>query len=90
MYIKRISILCVNLDPKFCCWTKKIDDDHMPAVFEVIDMIIWKPEIIAIIMIAHTFFETTLPNFMLRGSLALPDFPGLFEFRIENGFQDRR
>ena len=24
---------------------------------------------------------------MSRGSLALPDFPGLFKFRIKNGFQ---
>ena len=31
-----------------------------------------------------------LPNFMPRGSLALPDFPGLFKFRIENGFQNWR
>ena len=31
-----------------------------------------------------------LPNFMPRGSLALPDFPGLFKYRIENGFQNRR
>ena len=30
-----------------------------------------------------------LPNFMPRGSLALPDFPGLFKFGIENGFQNR-
>ena len=32
----------------------------------------------------------TLPNFIPRGSLALPNFPGLFKFRIENGFQNRR
>ena len=31
-----------------------------------------------------------MTNFMPLGSLALPDFPGLFEFRIENGFQNRR
>ena len=31
-----------------------------------------------------------LPNFMPRGSLALPDFPGRFKFRIKNGFQNRR
>ena len=31
--------------------------------------------------------DLPLPNFMLRGSLALPDFPGLFKFRIENGFK---
>ena len=30
-----------------------------------------------------------LPNFIPRGSLALPDFPGLFKFRNQNGFQDR-
>ena len=30
------------------------------------------------------------PNFMPRGSLVLPDFPGLFKFRIENGFQNWR
>ena len=29
-----------------------------------------------------------LPNFIPRGSLALPDFPGLFKFRNQNGFQD--
>ena len=31
-----------------------------------------------------------LPNFIPRGSLALPDFPRLFKFRIQNGFQNRR
>ena len=30
-----------------------------------------------------------LPNFIPRGSLALPDFPGLFKFRVQNGFQNR-
>ena len=32
---------------------------------------------------------TLLPNFILSGSLALPDFPGLFKFRNQNGFQNR-
>ena len=32
-----------------------------------------------------------LPNFSLKlGSLPLPDFTGLFKFRIENDFQNRR
>ena len=30
-----------------------------------------------------------LPNFIPRGSLALPDFPRLFKFRTQNGFQNR-
>ena len=36
----------------------------MPPVFdfEAIDIIIWKPEIIRIIMIAFKFFETTWDN----------------------------
>ena len=30
-----------------------------------------------------------LPNFIPPGSLALPDFPGLFKFRTQNDFQNR-
>ena len=30
-----------------------------------------------------------LPNFIPRGRLALPDFPGLFKFRIQYGFHNR-
>ena len=30
-----------------------------------------------------------LPNFIPRGSLSVPDFPGLFKFWIQNGFQNR-
>ena len=30
-----------------------------------------------------------LPNLIPRGSLALPDFPGLFKFQIQNFFQNK-
>ena len=34
--------------------------------------------------------ETSLlPNFIPRGSLAIPAFPGLFKFPIQNGLQNR-
>ena len=34
--------------------------------------------------------STKLPNFIPRGSLALPDFPGLFKFRIQKWLPKQR